>query len=122
MQMKQAAEIRALVEAEIERITQPDLVEAVRKQLIPPRCEERPWDYAEDQTYPCWLVAEHPESNTAIAYCEQGFGSCHPWGLLFISGPNMGMGMDSNWFISLEQSFRESPGWQGTNPPGYEVD
>ncbi|CAG0933531.1 hypothetical protein TFLX_03094 [Thermoflexales bacterium] len=71
------------------------------------------------QTYPCWIVLEHKESNTGIAYCDYGFGPKDPWGLVFLSGDSMGM--DSGWFSSLEDAFRESMAREGPNPPGYEV-
>jgi hypothetical protein len=29
------------------------------------------------------------------------------------------MGMDSQWFISLEEAFRDSMAWDRENPPGY---
>src|SRR6266478_5665200 len=118
--MRQAADIEALVAQQITLISQPDLVQAIRGLLVPPRCEHRPWGYgAPGQTYPCWIVAEHRPSNTAIAFCESGFGPSSPWGLLLLSGSHLSLGMDSQWFISLEQAFRDSMAWDGKNPPGY---
>jgi hypothetical protein len=32
----------------------------------------------------------------------------HLWRLLFLSGPQLNMGMDSQCFISLEEAFRDS--------------
>src|SRR3954470_558541 len=116
----QAADIVALVAQQLGRICQPELARAIHPLLVPPRCEPRPWDYGEpNQTYPCWIVVEHRPSNTAIAFCESGFGPSYPWGLLFLSGPYLNMGMDSQWFISLEEAFRDSRAWDGENPPGY---
>lgn len=120
--MLTARDITALVEAELAQITPPALVARIRALLVPPRCEERPWDYGSiDQTYPCWIVAEHPESNTAFAYCAHGFGPSSPWGLLAISGLHNTMGMDSEWFTFLEDCVRRSAAWEGENPLGYEV-
>jgi hypothetical protein len=117
---KTADDIRGIVETEIAKISQPDLVALIRKLAAPIRCEQRGWDYGKpNEEYPCWIFAEHPESNTAFAYTEHGFGPSSPWGLLFIKGPPMSMGMDSGWFVSLEDLFRESIAWEGTNPPGY---
>jgi hypothetical protein len=31
------------------------------------------------------------------------------------------MGMDSQWFVSLEDALRANPAWDGENRPGYEV-
>jgi hypothetical protein len=116
-----ASTIEALVEDEIGRIEQPELVALARKLRIPARLEDVPWDYGnEGQTYPCWIVLEHLPSNTAVAYCSQGFGPSYPWGLLSISEPRS-MGMDSQWFVSLEDALRASPAWDGENPNGYEV-
>jgi hypothetical protein len=98
--MLTARDITALVEAELAQITRPELAARIRALLVAPRCEERPWDYgAIEQTYPCWIIAEHPESDTAFAYCAHGFGPGSPWGLLAISGPHDTMGMDAGWFI-----------------------
>jgi hypothetical protein len=49
------------------------------------------------QKYTCWTVLEHRPSNTGIAYCEEGFGPSFPWGLIFLSGPHMNIGMDAGW-------------------------
>jgi len=67
------------------------------------------------------LVLKHQHSDTGIAYCEQGFGPSDPWGLVFLSGDHMGIGMDSGWFSTLESAMRESMGWDGENPENYEV-
>ena len=120
--MMQAADIEAQVARQVARISQPELLEALRPLLVQPRCEQRPWDYgAPDQTYPCWIVAEHQGSNTGIAFCESGFGPSCPWGLLFLHGPHSSMGMDSQWFASLEEAFRDSMAWEGENPTGYQA-
>ena len=117
-----AEDINKLVAAEIARISQPELASRISELLIAVRCEPREWDYGEaGQTFPCWIVAEHPDSNTAFAYCELGFGPSYPWGLLTIQGQHMSMGMDSGWFVSLEEAFRDSFAWEGANPPDYEV-
>jgi hypothetical protein len=117
-----AAEIDVLFERELARITQAELITLVRRLRVTTRKENRPWDYgAENQTFPCWIVLEHRVSNTAVAYCSSGFGPRDPWGLLFITGPHLNMGMDSGWFVSLEDAVRESMAWDGENPPGYEV-
>jgi hypothetical protein len=79
---------------------------------VTPRCEQRSWDYGAPGTvYRCWIVLEHPASGTGIAYCEQGFGPSCPWGLLWISGEHLSMGMDSGWYDSLEDAVRESFAW-----------
>jgi len=120
--MNDVVRLDAIVKSELERISQAELVSTIRSLLVPPRCELRPWDYGTPgMAYPCWVVLEHIPSNTAIAYSEHGFGPSSPWGMLFIHGPHMSMGMDSQWYVSLEDAVRESRAWEGTNPPGYEV-
>ncbi len=115
-----AQDVTAIVEAEIAKITQPELVFRIRELLVAVRCEQRGWDYGSpNEEYPCWIFAEHSESNTAFAYTEHGFGPSSPWGLLFIRGEHLSMGMDGAWFVSLEDLFRESKAWKGVNPPGY---
>jgi hypothetical protein len=118
---RSTSEIEKLVASEVLRVGQPELAERIKKMLVPVRCETREWDYGEPgKGYPCWIVAEHPDSNTAFAYCEHGFGPGYPWGLLSIAGQHMSMGMDCGWFVSLEEAFRDSFAWDGSSPAGYE--
>ncbi len=97
-------------------------MKAIVPLLVKPRLEDRPWDYGPDQTYPCWIVLEHPPSNTGIAYCAEGFGPRSPWGLLFLRGEHLGMGMDAGWYTKLEDAFRESRACDLPSPVGYQVD
>jgi hypothetical protein len=114
--------IMTLVEKELSRISDPVLVAAIRRLLVKPYAVEREWNYGRPgQTYPCWTVLEHPPSNTGIAYCESGFGPSDPWGLVFISGADMSIGMDCAWYATLEDAMRQSRAWDGPDPPGYEV-
>jgi len=111
-----ALHISGLVEAELARITSPQVSALLRSLLVTPRCERRAWDYGEPGTeYPCWIVAEHSPSNTAFAYCEQGFGPSFPWGLLWISGEHLSIGMDGAWYESLEEVVRESRAWPASS-------
>ncbi len=117
-----SAQVSRLVASEIDRIDQIDLVQTIQEFLIEPREELRDWDYGKPgEQLPCWIVIEHLQTNTGIAYCEQGFGPKDPWGLLFIEGPHLSMGMEAGWFASLEDAVRESGFWHGRNPDGYEV-
>lgn len=111
-----SAEVERLVDDQIAQITQPELLSLIRSLRIPARCELRPWDYGRrGEAYPCWIVLEHRASNTAVAYCVHEFGPRDSWGLLFIDGPHMSMGMDSGWFTTLEDAVRESMAWEGNN-------
>ena len=104
-----AEKVAVLVEAELRRVSAPEVVALMRRLLVTPRCELRPWVYGTPNTrYSCWIVAEHPQSRLAIAYCDQGCGPRAPWGLLWISGEDMHMGDDSGWFSSLEDAVRDS--------------
>ncbi|MCA8987098.1 MAG: hypothetical protein KDA78_05625 [Planctomycetaceae bacterium] len=114
--------IQEKVAAELSRIVDGEVLCLMKPLLVSPRCEMRVWDYGEpEQTFPCWIVLEHAPSNTCVAYCEYGFGPSSPWGLLFITGQHLSMGMDSEWYTYLEDAFRESMAWDGDNPPDYEV-
>lgn len=114
--------VTELVERELAGLRDPAVLDLVHRFRVEPYPVERDWDYGTpDQRYVCWTVLEHRPSNTGVAYCDAGFGPAHPWGLVFLSGPHMSMGMDSAWFASLEGAVRESMAWDGDNPPGYEV-
>jgi hypothetical protein len=120
MKIKSSADIDSLFEEETARITQPDLLDLIARLRVPTRCEQRPWDYGEpNDAYPCWIVLEHPESNTCIAYCEEGFGPRDPWGLLFIR-TYLGMGWTQAG--SCRSKTRCAAAWRGkARPAGYEV-
>ena len=110
-----ASKVSALVGEQLALVDDPQAVAIIRGLLVPPRCELRPWDYgAPGEKYPCWIVAEHRQSSTGIAYCEHGFGPKCPWGLLWISGEHLNMGMDSGWYDSLTDAVRESFAWPET--------
>jgi len=71
---------------------------------------QREWDYGvPGQTYPCWSVLNHIESNTGIAFCEFGFGPRSPWGLVMLSGAeHMSLGMDAGWFETFLEAYFDS--------------
>lgn len=111
-----------LLDAEISKIKQAELRLCISDHRVYPRVENRAWDYGEDGiAYPCWIGIEDGKSNTAIGYCLEGFGPANPWGLLFLGGEHSSIGMDSGWFISLEDAIRESVFWNDENPENYEL-
>ncbi len=119
--MEEAKGIQILVEQEIQRIGDSTLLARIRELLALPYAAERQWDYGTpDEQFTCWTVVEHSPSNTGIAYCAHGFGPSYPWGLVFLSGPHMSIGMDACWYASLEDAMRNSQAWEGPNPDGYE--
>jgi|SRR3954464_7472278 hypothetical protein len=114
--MVTADDVSARLTEELTRISDSALLARIRELLVPPYSVQRDWDYGRPgDKFICWTVLEHPPSNTGIAYCEQGFGPTNPWGLVFLSGNHMGIGMDSAWFASLESAMRESMAWDGPN-------
>lgn len=118
----EAREVSGIVEREIQRIRDPRVVDRIRELVVAPYPVERLWDYgAHGERYTCWTVLEHAASNTGIAYCTEGFGPSDPWGLVFLSGPHTNIGMDSAWFASLEDAFRESMAWDESPPEGFEL-
>ena len=120
MTARTSAEVAALLEQQLSLVTDPVMATRIRELLVPPYAVDRPWDYGElGQTYVCWTVLEYRPSNTGIAYCGDGFAD--PWGLVFLEGPHMSMGMDSAWFAFFEDAFRHSGAWDGETPTGHEV-
>jgi len=127
------ATICASLERELAALKDPRVASHIRSLLIPPKCQMRAWDYGKPgEEFPCWLVLEHAASNTGIAYCEHGFGPTMPWGLLFLSGQHMSMGMDSGWYERFLEAYFESqvapelPIWRvfqhrGTDYPGRAI-
>lgn len=120
--MENAKEIAPLVERELGRIRDANLAKRIREFLVTPYPVERTWDYGSGhERFTCWTVLEHRPSNTGIAFCSQGFGPSDPWGIVFLSGSHMSIGMDCSWFVSLEDAMRESAAWDGSNPDHYET-
>ena len=108
---KKPSEIEALIELEIQKIADPLVLAHLRKLRVVPYMTSRVWEYGEPgQAFPCWIVLEHPSSNTGICFCESGFGPRHPWGLVGLNGSpaEMSMGADSAWFSSFKEAFFDS--------------
>jgi hypothetical protein len=107
--MLTANEVSSLVSEELTRITDAALLARIRELLVVPCPVERDWEYGRvGERFTCWT--------TGIAYCPQGFGPPDPWGLIFLSGEHMGIGMDSAWFSKLESATRDSMAWNGPYP------
>lgn len=114
-------DITEMLLAATDDISDPEVVVELNKYLVVPKLVMRDWDYADGVQYPCSIVAIDPNTQTAIAYCEFGFGPQSPWGILNEPSENNGMGMDCCWYSRLEDAFRQSRMWYGENPPDYEV-
>jgi len=115
--MKTPQEVSALVREELARIKDPKIGSRLAGVLVLPYPSERGWDYGKPgEKFVCWVVLEHRRSNTAIGYCEEGFGPRCSWGLLSLTGPCLNMGMDSGWFSTLEDAFKDSWANQDQEP------
>ena len=112
-----ASKISSLIDAEVARISDAAVVGIIARYRIEPRIEERPWQYAPNTSFPCWIVLEHQASNTGICYSEFGFGPRCPWGLLWLVGVRNDMGDDSGWFLTLEDAVRDSCAWDPSSSP-----
>ena len=107
--MRTVDEVTQLVQAELGKVTLPEIVEAIQPLLITPQMHMRNWDYgASGEAFPCWTILEHKESGTDIVYSDFGFGPTSPWGLVFSPVRHNWFGMDSGWFNTLEEAFCES--------------
>ncbi len=103
-------DISSFVSQELVTVRDARVVEHITGLRVAPRQEERRWDYGAPDSFTCWVVLEHVPSNTAIVYCQEGFGPKAPWGLVAAHGTTaeMSMGMDSNWFPSFIATYFES--------------
>jgi len=119
--MEELKDILTRVDVELQRFTDPILLARTRELSVRPYPVERQWAYGTaDEQFICWTVLEHVPSNTGIAFCAEGFGPSFPWGLVFLSGPHLNIGMDAQWYTSLEEAMRNSQAWEGPNPDGYQ--
>ena len=107
--MRTIREIEKIVQSELFTISLPEIVAAIKPLLVTPTMHLRNWDYGQPgEAYHCWTVLEHPESDTAIVYSDDGFGPTCPWGLVGLSASDKWFGMDSGWFRTLEDAFCDS--------------
>lgn len=89
---------------------------------MPPYPVERGWDYGVvNEHFTCWTVVERRLSNTGIAFCDKGLRALISVGTRILDGPHTSVGVDSSWFMSLEEAMRESSAWEGPDPEYYEV-
>ena len=101
--------IASILRIQLDELSEGSRLHQIKRLLIAPRLERRIWDYgSEGQMFPCWFVLDHPESNTGIAYCDEGFGPRCPWGLMFLTGEHLSMGPDASWYPELGAAFAES--------------
>jgi len=103
--------LKALVERELESLSDARVLAHIRTMLVEPEVVLRAWDYGKPgDKYPCWTVLKHAASKTGIAYCEFGFGPQCPWRLVWLeeNGEQGSIGMDTGWFTSLVDAYFDS--------------
>ena len=116
--MTDLSSIQELVSGQLAIVEDATRRVALESILVPPRLEERDWDYgAAGERYSCWVVAE--ARGLALVYCDQGFGPEFPWGFI-PSETSESLGMDSQWCWYLEEAFVRSGMWEGFVKPGFE--
>jgi hypothetical protein len=104
--------LKTLVDHELVLLSDARVTAHIRALLVEPKAVLCDWDYGKPgEQFLCWVVLSDADSNTGIAYCENGFGPRNPWGLMWLgSGENerMSMGMDSGWFSTFLDAYFES--------------
>jgi len=109
--VKDGADVDRLVDQHLGRISDRRVLAHVKKLRVEPKAVLRDWHYGQpNDRYVCWTAIEEEDSNTGIAYCENGFGPKCPWGLVSVTSTrrNMSIGMDSEWFPGLLDAYFES--------------
>lgn len=103
--------ITTIVSTQRAALRDPAASAAFARLSVPPYASLRRWNYGgPDDKFSCWIVAESARQNLAVAYCDQGFGPMHPWGVVLLRGDDfqMSLGMDSDWFGTLEEVLTQS--------------
>jgi hypothetical protein len=104
--IQNSEQMEELVKQQIAMITDPIVCAALVSILVPPKAEYRIWyENAREPTL-CWLVVEDKQENAGIVYSDTSFLPQIPWGLVNLS--DNFMGIDSNWFETLERAFYDS--------------
>ena len=121
--VNESFQIKALVELELQKIQEKYRRESLCSILVEPKMEYRDWLYTPNTKYPYWVVAMGNSSPVSLVYCEYGFGQKYPWGVLLLGEEHWGkhLGIDSQWFLSLDDAFINSGLWDGPRPDNYEV-
>ncbi|CAM2010233.1 hypothetical protein [Acanthopleuribacter pedis] len=84
------------------------LAEAFRACLVPPRADEKIWEWdRKEEKYLVWIIAEFEGYGVAVAYTEKGFGEKgYPWGL--VSHEDNSTGSSNHWYQTLEECVADS--------------
>ena len=98
-----AEEIGGLVNAEIERVTDPQQQNLLRALLDKPYLRRFYWNYgSSDEPREVWVVGKSRDGVVALVYDDGGFGPSFPWGFIFPSENSLGM--DAQWHSGLEDA------------------
>jgi hypothetical protein len=109
--------MRALLEAEMDRIPDAVLRDGLRALLIEPQLQQRDFPAGSPGArYPTWLIARSRDFPIGLAYSAFGFGPTMPWG--YVSVNHLSLGDAAQWHSTLEQAFRESGIWRPRSAPG----
>jgi hypothetical protein len=109
--------IKHLVSQQLAAITDPTVYEALSALLVEPVLSPRMWIDG-DTVYPCWTVAVDGITNTHYVYSGPDFYlPALLWGI--VGGSDHFLGMDSNWFETLERAFYDS--WASAALPIWRV-
>ena len=93
-------ELQKLLARELKSIPDPERRAAIESMLVPPY-EERRSSMHFDGTWSCWVVARDDSADWVFVYCRSYF--LGNWGCLV--GSESDLGMDSQWFGSLDDAF-----------------
>jgi hypothetical protein len=104
--------LKGLIDRELKRLSDARVLAQVRALLVEPKAILRDWDYGQPgEQFACWAVLNDTDSNTGIAYCENGFGPRNPWGLVWLGSDEhryLSMGSDSSWFPTFLDAYFDS--------------
>jgi hypothetical protein len=107
-----AETLKAMIDRELECLSDARVKEQIRPLLVEPKPILRDWDDGKPgEQYTCWAVLNDRDSNTGIAYCENGFGPGSPWGLVWLGShdeKHLSIGMDSGWFSTFLEAYFNS--------------
>jgi hypothetical protein len=105
---KTKEEVVMEITAQLNLITEIELLNKIKTYLIDPICELAIWDYGKEETkYPVWLILKSEINDTGILFSEYGFGFGN-WGLTNLSTKPIHFGPDYNWFSTLKEAFLDS--------------
>jgi len=110
-------DVSDIVQEELQRFSIVGTRAAFASVMCSPHRQDRTWDWNQGQTVDVWVVAQVEALDVLLVYSQGGYAD--PWGC--VSASDRLLGMDAQWYASLEDAVIESGAWKGALPPGYEV-